>query len=104
MKRIKKRIFSGTICEQLVFNVSDKTRKIKEAKPRLRFKTQEEREQHKLQISRRRHARLINENMDAVEVVRCKDCEVHNNCTIEEELLAAGCNNPFCPCGGRKDK
>ena len=64
MKRIKKRIFSGTVCEQLVFNVSDRTRKIKEAKPRLRFKTQAEREQHKLLISRRRHARLINENMD----------------------------------------
>lgn len=64
MKRIKKRIFSGTVCEQLVFSVSDRTRNIKGAKPRLRFKTQEERERHKLLISRRRHARLINENMD----------------------------------------
>lgn len=64
MKRIKKRIFSGTVCEQLVFSVSDRTRKIAEAKPRLRFKNQAEREQHKLLISRRRHARLINENMD----------------------------------------
>ena len=65
MKRVKKRIFSGTVCEQLVFNVSDRTRNIKDAKPRLRFKTQEEQEQHKLQISRRRHARLVNENMDS---------------------------------------
>lgn len=64
MKRIKKRIFSGTVCEQIVFNTSDRVRNIKEAKPRPRFKTQEEREQHKLLISRRRHARLINENMD----------------------------------------
>ena len=64
MKRIKKRIFSGTVCEQLVFNVSDRTRNIKAAKPRLRFKTQEERERHKMLISRRNHARLINENMD----------------------------------------
>lgn len=65
MKRIKKRIFSGAVCEQLVFNVSDRTRNIKEAKPRVRFKNQAEKEQHKLLISRRRHARLINENMDA---------------------------------------
>lgn len=64
MKRIKKRIFSGTVCEQIVFNVSDRVRNIADTKPRLRFKTQAEREQHKLLISRRRHARLINENMD----------------------------------------
>lgn len=64
MKRIKKRIFSGTVCEQIVFNASDRVRNIKDAKPNTRFKTQEEREQHKLLISRRRHARLINENMD----------------------------------------
>lgn len=64
MKRIKKRTFSGVVCEQIVFNVSDRTRNISKAKPRLRFKDQEEREQHKLLISRRRHARIINENMD----------------------------------------
>ena len=64
MKRIKKRIFSGTVCEQIVFNTLDRIRNIKDAKPRTRFKTQAEREQHKLLISRRRHARLINENMD----------------------------------------
>lgn len=65
MKRIKKRIFSGAVCEQIVFNVSDRTRNIAKAKPRLRFKDRAEREQHKLLISRRRHARLINENMDS---------------------------------------
>lgn len=64
MKRIKKRIFSGCVCEQIVFNVSERTRIVKDAKPRIRFKNQEEREQHKLLISRRRHARLVNENMD----------------------------------------
>lgn len=66
MKRIKKRTFSGVVCEQIVFNVSDRVRNIKSAKPQSpRFKTQEERERHKLLISRRRHARLVNENMDA---------------------------------------
>lgn len=64
MKRIKKRIFSGVVCEQLVFSVGDNTRRIKEAKPRPRFKNAEDRAQHRLQISRRQHARLVNENMD----------------------------------------
>lgn len=64
MKRIKKRTFSGVVCEQIVFNVSDRVRNIKNAKPQMRFKTQEERERHKILISRRRHARLVNENMD----------------------------------------
>lgn len=66
MKRIKKRTFSGVVCEQIVFNVSDRVRNIKNAKPQcLRLKTLEERERHKLLISRRRHVRLVNENMDA---------------------------------------
>ncbi len=64
MKRIKKRIFSGTVCEQIVYNVSEKAEKseLLKAKPRLRFKTEEEREKHKLGISRRCHARAFNAN------------------------------------------
>lgn len=61
MQRVKRRIFSGVVCEQEVFNVSDRAN-IKKAEPRIRFKTEEEREQHRIGISRRRHARLFNEN------------------------------------------
>ncbi len=63
MRRAKRRIFSGSVCEQEVYDIPEQTRNIKAAKPPIpRFKTEEEREQHKLGISRRRHARLVNEN------------------------------------------
>lgn len=62
MQRVKRRIFSGAVCEQEVFNISDRLTDIKKAEPRPRFKTEEEREQHRIGISRRKHARLVNEN------------------------------------------
>lgn len=62
MQRVKRRTFSGVVCEQEVFNVSDRLKDIKTAEPRQRFKTEEEREQHRIGISRRKHARLVNEN------------------------------------------
>ena len=63
MKRIKRRTFSGVVCEQIVYSVSDRVKDVKKASPpRPRFKTEEEREQHKLEISRRRHIQLFNEN------------------------------------------
>lgn len=62
MKRIRKRTFAGVSLEVIFFHRSDKTRNIKAAKPRMRFKDQSERDHHKTQISRRLHARLFNEN------------------------------------------
>ena len=62
MQRVKTRIFSGSVCEQIVFNVPDRVRDIKKAEPRPRFKTPEEREQHRIGISKRNHARLFNQN------------------------------------------
>lgn len=61
MQRVKRRTFSGAVCEQEVFSVPDRVN-IKNAEPRERFKTDEEREQHRIGISRRKHARLFNEN------------------------------------------
>lgn len=62
MRRVKRRTFSGAVCEQEVFIVSDRAKNIRNAEPRIRFKTEEEREKHRLGIARRRHARLVNEN------------------------------------------
>lgn len=57
MKKAKRRIFSGAMCEQVVFSVRDST-EIKTAKPsKPRFKSEEEREKHRTEISRRRHLR-----------------------------------------------
>lgn len=62
MITLKTRTFSGVVCEQEVFNISEKAKNIKTAASVLRFKTEEEREQHRNLISKRRHARLVNEN------------------------------------------
>ncbi len=52
MQRVKRRIFSGVVCEQEVYTVSDRTN-IKKAEPRPRFKDDEERAQHRIGISKR---------------------------------------------------
>lgn len=62
MRRVKRRIFSGVVCEQEVFTVPDAVKEIGKAQPRIRFKTEEERELHKVGISRRKHVRLFNQN------------------------------------------
>ncbi len=62
MQRVKTRLFSGAVCEQIVFSVPDRARDIKAAEPRPRFKTEEERALHRLGISKRNHARLFNAN------------------------------------------
>lgn len=64
MPRVKRRTFSGVVCEQEVYTVSDRVKNIKNAEPRERFKTEEERLRHKWLISRRRHARIVNENFN----------------------------------------
>lgn len=63
MKTVKRRIFSGVVCEQIVYNVPDRVRDIGKTKPpRPRFKDEAEREQHRLGMSRRHHARIFNRN------------------------------------------
>lgn len=54
--RVKRRTFAGSVCIQEVYSVSDRAANIRQAKPLLRFKDEDEREKHKLGISRRTHA------------------------------------------------
>ncbi|MCM1544732.1 MAG: hypothetical protein NC110_05465 [Ruminococcus sp.] len=62
MPRVRVKTFSGVVCEQEIFTVSDRVKDAKKAPERLRFKTEEEREAHRAGISRRKHIRLVNEN------------------------------------------
>ncbi len=62
MRRVKKRIYSGVVCEQIVYSVSDRIKNIGKSSPRVRFKNEEERAAHRIGIARRKHARLVNEN------------------------------------------
>lgn len=64
MARMKKRIFAGDTCDQIVYCVGDRAADKTAAKPRVRFKTEQEREEHRRGIARRRHVRLINANAD----------------------------------------
>lgn len=69
MERIKVRTFSGVVCEQEVFSISKRTKNSisgkknngKEIEFNPRFKSEEERERHKILMSRRHHARIVNE-------------------------------------------
>lgn len=80
MQRVKRRIFSGVVCEQEVYTVSDRTN-IKKAEPRPRFKDDEERAQHRIGISKRKHQRLVNENFSPLSLYSTltfdDDSEVH---------------------------
>lgn len=60
--RVKKRIFSGAVCEQEVYTISDRTANISKAKYKPPLKTEEDRERHNWLIARKHHARLVNEN------------------------------------------
>lgn len=57
IKRMKKRTFAGSLCQQVVWN-SGRGPSIRP--PRIRFKSEEERAEHRRQIARRKHALKIN--------------------------------------------
>lgn len=40
--------------------------------------------------------------VDAVPVVRCKDCSNHEKCMFEDVFLTAGKSDGFCCVGGKK--
>lgn len=78
--RVKKRIFSGVVCEQVVYTVSDRAGV--KGKPILRFKDDEERAAHRIGIARRRHARIFNETFTTnslyITLTFSDENEIHN--------------------------
>lgn len=40
--------------------------------------------------------------IDAVEVVRCNDCTLHNKCTFESWFAVAGIKDGYCCMGKRR--
>lgn len=59
-RRYKKRIFAGTVCEQIVYTAPSERAAAKE--PRPRFKDETERDAHRKGIAKRHLARLVNAN------------------------------------------
>ena len=41
--------------------------------------------------------------VDAVPVVRCHDCIMHDNCTTEDAFKLCGIEDPFCCAGKRRE-
>lgn len=41
--------------------------------------------------------------VDAVPVVRCEKCVLHDNCVTEDAFVLVGIENPFCCVGKRKE-
>lgn len=85
MRRVKQRTFSGAVCEQIVYNISERA-DIRTAKPRKpRFENEEDRAAHREAISRKKNAQLINANFSPTSyystLTFALDCEVH---TAEE--------------------
>lgn len=63
MRRVKRRTFSGVICEQEVYIVSDRAAGMGQLKmPRQRFRDEAERAAHREAMARRKNAQLINAN------------------------------------------
>lgn len=42
--------------------------------------------------------------VDAVEVVRCKDCKNHGKCTFEDTFITVGINDGYCRVGAKMDE
>lgn len=62
MQKVKRRTFSGCVCEQEIYFVYSRVPDIRKSEPRPRFENEAERELHKAGISRRKHARTFNAN------------------------------------------
>ena len=58
--RIKRRTFSGDVCEQEVFTVPNQTKRLKTTEPNEWFKSEEERLRHEWLASRRRFTQRVN--------------------------------------------
>ena len=91
MKTVKARIFSGAVCEQIVFNVSERTVIDRSTKPRpLRFKNDEEREKYNKEKSKRHFIRIVNANFGPTSYYATltldNEHEIHDFPTARREL------------------
>ncbi len=85
MRRVKKRIYSGVVCEQIVYSVPGRIKNISKSSPRVRFKTEEERAAHRIGIARRRCARLVNENFTTKSIYSTLTFDRENEIHSHEE-------------------
>lgn len=81
MRRVKRRIFCGAVCEQEVYTVSGRVKDVKHAEPgKPRFETEEDRILHRELISKRRHVRLVNANFSPTSLYSTLTFDEENEC------------------------
>lgn len=84
--QVKKRIFSGAVCEQEVYFVQTNGRRGAARVPRIRFRTEAERERHRTEISRRRHTRAFNANFGPASLYSTLTLDDENEVYTREEM------------------
>lgn len=75
MPTMKRRVFCGSVCEQLVYNVPNNVKNVIDYEPRPRFKSEEEKEKFLLGISKRLHARSFNANFSPSSLYSTLTCD-----------------------------
>lgn len=84
--QVKRRIFAGVVCEQEVYIVPSARHIGKRKTPRIRFKSEEERARHRLEISRRRHTRLVNANFSPASLYSTLTLDADNEVHTAAEM------------------
>ena len=85
-KRHKRRLFTGAVCTQIVYTVSDGANK-KTSKPRKpRFQTQAEREEFNGKLSADRLAAIVNANFGPTSLYSTLTLSVENEVHTAQEM------------------
>ena len=84
MKRVKRRTFSGVVCEQEVYTIPDRADP-KKAEYRPRFENAEDRARHRNEMSRRNHTRLFNANFSPESLYSTLTFDSENECHDAKE-------------------
>ena len=86
MKRVKRRTFSGAVCEQEVFTIRE-NQNMKSAEPRQpRFLSDADRAAHREAISRKRHTQLFNTNFSPASLYSTLTLDNENEVHEYEEM------------------
>ena len=91
--RAKRRIFAGSVCEQEVYTLTDRTKDVKKAEPRPRFSSAEEYEDFKQRLARRNHARMFNATFSPASLYTT--ITLDNEHEVHTFAEADGIINPF---------
>ncbi len=91
--RAKEEFFAGSVCEQEVYTLPDRTKDVKKAEPRPRFSSAEEYEDFKQRLARRNHAQNV--QRDVFPASLYTTITLDNEHEVHTFAEADGIINPF---------